>query len=440
MITTEQRIEALMKLHPKGYDLSLDRIERLLGKLGDPHTKLPPVLHFAGTNGKGSTLSFTRAICEAAGLSVHAHTSPHLVNWHERYRMGREGAPGELVSDELLSNTIERVAMANDGQAITVFELMTAVGFLLFSEHPADVCLLEVGLGGRFDSTNIIPRSAVSIITPVSLDHEAFLGDTIAKIAFEKAGIIKRGSRVVIGPQADEGLAVIERQARKQGVRPLAFGQHFSASEQDGRLVFQDEAELLDLPLPSLPGEHQIENAGTAICACRELADVLGIELSEAVIADGLQNTSWPGRMQRMPAGHLSAHVDTQVDIWLDGGHNPGAAAMLARQLQKLQGQKPARTVMICGMLNTKDPKGYFQALSGQVDHIICVSLLSTDAEIPPAQLSEIAAQCGHRTSVAENLEAAFVEAQAGGCQRLMVAGSLYLVGDALRLNGTPPS
>lgn len=440
MKTAAQRIEDLSKIHPKGYDLSLDRIKVLLTKLGDPQRKIPPVIHVAGTNGKGSTIAFCRAILEAAGLSVHVHTSPHLVNWQERYRIGCTGTPGKLVSDEVLSDAIARVARANDGTAITVFEVLTAVMFVLFSEHDANVCLVEVGLGGRFDSTNIMDETALSIITPVSIDHEAYLGDTLAKIAFEKAGIIKRKTAVISGLQQDEARGTIARQAAKMATRVRFAGEDFQCQREDGRMIFSGEDCLLDLPLPRLAGDHQIENAGTAIAACLAFAGQRGLQLSTDAIEKGVQDASWPGRMQRLAQGLLVDQVQSESLVWLDGGHNPGAAQMICNFLAAEQRKHQMPLTIICGMLTTKDPVGYFDNLKPLNPKIICVPIISSDAGYTPKELSTHASSAGLRSTTANSLADAINMMRENPAQRIIIAGSLYLVGDALAENGTPPS
>ena len=439
MTSAASRIEALMEIHPKGFDLSLGRIKDLLNKLGSPQNKLPPVIHVAGTNGKGSAVAFMRAILEAAGLSVHVDTSPHLVNWHERYRLGAKNGPGRLVSDETLSDAIRRVAGANDGDEITVFEVLTAVAFLLFSEHPADVCLIEVGLGGRFDSTNVMEQTALTVITPVSIDHEAFLGDTLAKIAFEKAGIIKRKTPLIVGPQEPEALAVIEQQSARN-LAPIAVsGQHFSAHRENGRMVFQNEDCLMDLCLPRLNGDHQVANAATAIEACRQFCLAHGFDLTEADIEQGLSAVEWPGRMQRMPDGKLSALRPDIGEIWLDGGHNPGAASMISKHMADLEERDSRPLVLVCGMLNTKDPKSYFEEFASLARHVFTVPIQSSDAGIPAVELAEIAASVGLKSQATNSLREAMLKIEDGLQARVLICGSLYLVGDALAQNETPP-
>ena len=439
-LTAEQRIDDLMKIHPKGFDLSLERIQDLLRKLGDPQDKLPPIIHFAGTNGKGSTIAFTRAILEAAGLAVHVDTSPHLVNWHERYRLGVRGAPGRLVEDEILSDAIARVAKVNDGQPITVYEVLTAVAFLLFSEWPADVCLIEVGLGGRFDSTNVMENTDISVITPISYDHEAYLGDTLAKIAFEKAGIIKRDTPLIIGLQEDEALDVIIRQAARNRATTSISGQTFTAMREHGRLVYQDEEVLLDLVLPRLAGEHQISNAATAITTCRLFCQLHGIPLTDAMLDEGLQKADWPARMQHLTHGSLIDAMPDTCDVWLDGGHNPGAGKMIAQFLSDLEERDPRPLTLVCGMLNTKDAGGYFREFETLAERVITVPITSSDAGIDPERLADEAENAGLPAVAAPSLQRALQMIDGSQPNRVLVCGSLYLAGDMLKQNATPPT
>jgi len=431
----QERIDALLEIHPKGYDLSLDRIRDLLEKLDNPQDRLPPVIHVAGTNGKGSTIAFVRSILEAAGLSVHVHTSPHLVNWNERYRVA-----GKLVSDDALCSAIDRVAEANAGQPITVFEILTAVGFLLFSENPADACLMEVGLGGRFDSTNVMKDVAVSVIAPVSIDHQMHLGDTLAKIAFEKAGIIKENTPIVCGPQEDEALEVIERQAARHRAPLSVSGEHFHALAENGRFLFQDEAGLLDLALPRLPGPHQIDNAGTAIAAARVFAKSQDIRLKETAIDAGISNASWPGRMQRLNCGNLHDLLPENTELWLDGGHNAGAAAMIARHFCELNDKHSLPLIVICGMLTTKAPVAYFDHLKGLARKIYAVPIVSSEAGFEPDDLAMSAQGAGIDAEACDTLEEALATASNEHPEmRILISGSLYLVGEALEKNGTIP-
>ena len=431
-------IEGLLALHPKGHDLSLDRIARLLRALGDPHLRLPPVIHVAGTNGKGSVAAFARAIIEAGGGSVHVHTSPHLVRWHERYRLGAPGGGG-LVGDDALAETLHRVARANAGAAITVFELLTAAAFALFAEHPADATILEVGLGGRFDATNVVRDPAVAVVTSIALDHQQWLGDTRELIAAEKAGIMKRGRPAVIGPQRHDGPRdVLVSEAGRRGARPIVYGQDFLAFEEHGRMVYQDEDGLMDLPLPALAGRHQIGNAATAIAALKEG----GFAPSERAVAQGLSDVSWPGRMQRLPAGALS-QIAPGAELWLDGGHNPAAARVVAETLAQMEERNPRPLLLVAGMLSTKEPVAFFEAFRGLAHQVLTVPVNSSEAGIEPAQLAAEAIRAGVVARPVAGLEAALRHIARGWRNeppRVLIGGSLYVVGEALRLNGTPPA
>jgi dihydrofolate synthase/folylpolyglutamate synthase len=326
----DREIGRLMALHPKGFDLSLDRIIRLLAKLGNPQEKLPPVIHIAGTNGKGSTAAFSRALLEASGLKVHVHTSPHLVNWHERFRIGAAGG-GKLVADDVLAEAVARVAKVNDGEYVTVFEILTAVTFLLFSEHPADAAIIEVGLGGRFDATNVIDRPAVSVIMPISLDHEVYLGDRVELIAVEKAGIIKPGVPLVIGAQESPSAQdVLIATAERLDCARLVYGHDFMAYEQDGRMVYRDEIGPMVLTPPKLPGRHQFANAAAAIAAVK----VAGFELDQHAADRAMTTVYWPGRMQWLPRGKLSDLAPQGAEIWLDGVTIRVPASSLPKRLQ----------------------------------------------------------------------------------------------------------
>lgn len=435
-------IEKLLALHPKGFDLSLDRITRLLAALGDPHLKLPPVIHVAGTNGKGSVSAFCRSILEAAGLAVHVHTSPHLVNWHERYRLGVAGGRGQFVEDAVLADAVRRVAAANGGQKITVFEILTAVTFLLFSEHPADVAIVEVGLGGRFDATNVIPHPAVSIIMPISLDHQAYLGDRVELIAAEKAGIMKRGVPVVIGFQTEDAARdVLVETAERLGCPYTVYGQDFMAHEEYGRLVYQDEFGLADLPLPRLPGRHQYANAAAAIRAVK----AAGLAVTEHAMEIGLAHVEWPGRLQRLTDGALARLAPRGSEIWVDGGHNPGAGQVIAETMASFEERDARPLFLVTGMINTKDPVGYFEPFGGLAERVFTVPIRGSDAGLDPVALAGDAARAGldvePLSSVADALaEISRITAEDAVPPRILIGGSLYLVGDVLADNGTPPA
>ena len=380
----EQEIDRLLGLHPKGFDLSLGRITRLLDTLGNPQLRIPPVIHVAGTNGKGSAVAFSRALLEAAGYTVHVHTSPHLVRWHERYRIGAPGG-GKIVEDDVLADAVRRVADANAGQAITVFEILTAVTFVLFSEHPADAVILEVGLGGRFDATNVIPEPAVSVIMPISLDHQPYLGDRVELIAAEKAGIIKPRCPVVIGAQEEEAVRMVLIETAERRDCPFTvYGQDFLSFEERGRMVYQDNKGLMDLPLPALLGRHQLANAAAAIQAVR----AAGFKVPEQAVERAMANVEWPARMQRLIKGKLVEMAVPGSEIWLDGGHNPGAGLVIAEAIATLEDRNQRPLFLITGMINTKDPVGYFQAFTGMARHVYTVPIRSSGAGIPHDELA----------------------------------------------------
>lgn len=415
-------LERMMTLHPKVIDLTLGRVERLLAALQNPERLIPPVVHVAGTNGKGSTQAMIRAGLEAGGDRVHAYTSPHLARFHERIRLA-----GELISEDLLTRLLDECVTANGGEEITFFEITTCAAFLAFARVPAHWTLLEVGLGGRLDATNVVDKPRLTIITPVSLDHQAFLGDTVGAIAGEKAGIIKRGVPVIVGPQTEEGLEVIEARAARMGAPVLAFGQHWHAFEDRGRLVYQDESGLLDLPLPNLPGPHQIQNAGAAIAALRHLGR------DEAACEAAVTRAVWPARMQRLRRGPL-VDLAPQVELWLDGGHNPAGGEAVAATLARM----PAReTHVICGMLNTKDVRGYMAPLQPHVRRLHAVSIPGEKNTLPAEDTREAAISAGMDAVTASSVAEALAGIAATAPEaRVLICGSLYLAGSILRENG----
>ncbi len=437
MTALDATLKRLLALHPKLIDLSLDRMWRLLAQLDHPERKLPPVIHVAGTNGKGSTAAFMRAMLEAAGHDVHVYTSPHLVRFNERFRLAAEGG-GILVGDEELRATVEECERANGGEPITVFEITTAAGLLLFSRHPADVLLLEVGLGGRLDATNVVDAPLLSVITPVSLDHADFLGDTIESVATEKAGILKRGVRAVIGPQLPDALKVIERVAERVRAPLLVSGEHWNASEEHRRLVYQDDDGLLDLPAPKLPGRHQFVNAGVAIAALR----ASGLKLPPQAYETGLLRADWPARLQRLTQGRLVAGASADSELWLDGGHNPDGGRAVAASLADLEERAPKPLVMIVGMLGTKDFEGYLRYFSGLALRLYAVPVPDAERSVSPVVIAEAADRIGIPAESTENVETALASIRALSLEaspRILIGGSLYLAGDVLRRNGTPP-
>ena len=437
-MSVESLIAGLSAIHPKGFDLSLDRITRLLARLDNPHLRIPPAIHVAGTNGKGSTTAFCRAILEAHGKTVHVHTSPHLVNWHERYRLGSPQG-GKLVSEALLEDAISRVAKANNGEAITVFEILSAVMFVLFAENPADYSVIEVGLGGRFDATNVIANPLVSVITNIALDHQAWLGDTVAAIAMEKAGIIKPGRPVAIGRQQEgiDDLLADTAEARKSP--SMVCGRDYGFYQQAGRFVYQDDMGLLDLPLPVLAGEHQLANAATAIAAMR----ISGLAIPDEAFERAMTSVVWPGRMERLKPGSLLSRFPHGTEVWVDGGHNPSAGAVIAACLADLDEKRPLTVYMLCGMINTKDPSGFLEAFRGLVRKVVTVPVAESDSSISASDLASIAAQSGldaiSTASLDEGIAELVRQLSAAGPCRVMVCGSLYLIGEVLRENGTPP-
>ncbi|MBV0913322.1 bifunctional folylpolyglutamate synthase/dihydrofolate synthase [Anianabacter salinae] len=412
----------MMALHPKIIDLTLDRMWRLLAALGHPERDLPPVIHVAGTNGKGSTQAMIRAGLEATGARVHAYTSPHLARFHERIRLA-----GRLIAEDHLSDVLAECERANGAEPITYFEITTCAAILAMARTPAEWTLLEVGLGGRLDATNIIARPALTIITPVSIDHQQYLGDTLPQIAAEKAGILKRAVPCVVARQQDAASAVIEAQAARLAVPLLAQGQHWHAAEDRGRLEFQDETGLLDLPLPNLPGPHQIDNAGTALAALRHLG--VSADACEAAVT----RADWPARMQRLRRGPL---VDAAgaAELWLDGGHNPAAGEALAATLARMP---PRETHLICGMLNTKDIVGYLRPLAAHAASLTAVSIPGEANTLPAETTRDAARAAGIAADTAPGVAEAIATITATApSARLLICGSLYLAGRVLRENG----
>ncbi len=420
--TSDAILERMMTLHPKVIDLTLDRVHRLLSALDHPERRIPPVIHIAGTNGKGSTLAMIRAGIEAAGQPVHAYTSPHLARFHERIRLA-----GTLISEPALAALLDECVTANGSDPITFFEITTCAAFLAFARTPADWTLLEVGLGGRLDATNVIETPRLTIITPVSLDHQQYLGETVAEIAGEKAGILKRRVPCIVGPQTGEGLAAIEARASRLGVPLLVHGQHWHIGEDRGRMIYQDDSGLVDLPLPNLPGPHQIQNAGAAIAALRHLG--FDAEVCEAAVTRAV----WPARMQRLRQGPLVAAAP-RAELWLDGGHNPAGGEALAATLARMP-KRP--THLICGMLNTKDIGGYLRPLARHADSLTAVSIPGEKNTLPAEETQAAARAAGLSATTADSvLDAVQRIAAADALARILICGSLYLAGQVLRENG----
>jgi dihydrofolate synthase / folylpolyglutamate synthase len=433
-LASDEILARLTALHPKVIDLSLGRIERLLGKLGNPERRMPPVLHVAGTNGKGSTCAFMRAMLEAAGKRVHVYTSPHLVRFHERIRLS-----GKLIDEDDLQALLEECETANGGEPITFFEITTAAAFLAFSRRRADALILEVGLGGRLDATNVIESPAVTVITPVDLDHQQYLGDDLKTIAGEKAGIMKRRVPCVIGPQTDEARELIEERAIQLGIPLSIWGQDFMAHEEHRRMVFQDENGLIDLPMPRLPGAHQIVNAAVAIAALRKAA---GFAIEDRALEDGLMSVDWPARMQRLTRGPLVNAAPKDAEIWLDGAHNPHGGRALAHAIADLEETHPRPLYLVCGMLQTKDPRGFFAAFRDLAKHVTTVEIPGEAASLGAGQLYDAARAEGLDAHPAPSIEDAMLQIEARAQlaksktpPRIVLCGSLRLAGAVLREN-----
>jgi dihydrofolate synthase/folylpolyglutamate synthase len=427
-------LDRFLALHPKEIDLSLGRIERLLKDLGHPERAMPPAVQVAGTNGKGSSAAFMRAMLEAAGRRVHVYTSPHLVRFHERIRLG-----GRFVDEDRLAATFEEVERVNEGRQITLFEITTAAAMLLFAREPADLLLLEVGLGGRYDATNVVEKPLASVITPISLDHQKFLGDDLRAIAHEKAGILKSLVPAVIARQDDLALASIEREAARVGAPLSISGQDWQAREERGRLVFEDGDGLLDLPLPRLVGRHQIENAGAAIATLRA---VERLNVETRAIEMGLSSVDWPARMQRLSSGRLPTLLPAGAELWLDGGHNPDGGRAIASTMAELDERSPKPIVLVVGMLNTKDSDGFLEAFAGLAGRLYGVPIGSSTAARAPDEVVAAAERAGLAAEACGSIEEALAKAsRAAGPvpPRVLITGSLYLAGEALAANGTPP-
>ena len=425
--TIEAALQRLSRLHPKKIDLSLGRIERLLEALGRPQDRLPPVIHVAGTNGKGSTCAFLKAISEAAGERCHVYTSPHLVRFNERIVLS-----GEIVDDARLENAFARCEAANGDHEITFFEITTAAAFLLFSETPADRLILETGLGGRVDATNVLPAPQCTVITPVSLDHQAFLGDSIELIAAEKAGIIKRNVPVIVGPQTLEAEHMIRAAAEAMTAPVSIWGQDFRAYTEHGRLVFEAEDELWDLNPPSLAGSHQIINAGIAAATARACG------YTPKDVSAGLETTRWPARLQRLTEGPLADIVKQgEGALWLDGGHNLSAAESLAASLGEMEAGRERPLVLVAAFSNNKDASGFLAYFEGLAARVIAIDFQGgREGAQSPGEVAEAARTAGLPAQTASSLTEAVRDAISdypGG--RIVICGSLYLAGEVLAMS-----
>lgn len=424
-------LERLMALHPKIIDLSLDRMTDILAKLGHPERHLPPVIHVAGTNGKGSLLAFIRSILEAADKKVHVFTSPHLVRFAERIVLA-----GNVISEAQLSDLLIYCETVNGAAPITYFEVTTAAALKAFADTPADFLLLETGLGGRLDATNVVDKPALTALTPISHDHEQYLGSDLAGIAFEKAGIMKAGVPAIIGPQSDVVLTNLLDQAKKVGAPTYREGHDWRFSIKDAdNWQYEDENGVQTYPYPALIGTHQIANAATAIACLQQLP---GFKIQQDQVEQGLKNVIWPARLQPLSEGPLLRRLPDGVDLWLDGGHNEAAGAQIAACFQRFDEIDPKPTYLICGMLNTKDQVSFFRKLETVVDKGITVPIEGETASTGAAELAAMGCAAGIDCQPAPTIEEAvdmLIPHLSKRRCRLLIAGSLHLAGQILRRN-----
>ncbi|AHA27509.1 bifunctional folylpolyglutamate synthase/dihydrofolate synthase [Candidatus Liberibacter americanus] len=420
---------------------SLQRIRRLLDDLGRPQDNLPPIIHIGGTNGKGSVAAFTQRLLETSGLSVHVHTSPHLIKWNERFRLGSKGDRGKLVADELLVDVFSRVIQKNKDHSITTFELSVAAAIVLFSEHPADVAIIEVGLGGRLDATNIIEKPAVSVISSISLDHERYLGDNVRMIAEEKAEIMKSGSPVLIGHQLyDEVRDILVSKAKEKGCPYRVYGDHFSVFEKDDHLVYQEQFSQINIPKPSLLGMHQYINAAVAIAT----VNIAGFKLQKDCIKKALQSTEWFGRFQKLQSGPLLMQLPNNSEVWLDGGHNPDAGLVIAKVISKIKGIHEKSLYILVGMRCDKDHAGYLRAFEELSPIVLTVPIMckedgSQPTSADPHMLMQEAKKLGLKSFACSSIMDAFIiikrENTANSSPIIFILGSFYLIGEVLSKN-----
>jgi len=418
-------------LHPKTIDLSLDRMTRLLAALGNPERRLPPVVHVAGTNGKGSLVAFVRAIAEAQRRRVHTYTSPHLVSFHERIGLAQEGGYAPILERRLVE-ILSLVESVNSNQPITHFEITTAAAFLAFSKKKADLLLLETGMGGRLDATNVVQSPRATVITPISIDHVSYLGNTLASIAAEKAGILKPGVPCIVGRQEPEALAVIEARAAEVGAQLQVFGRDFDVSEQGGRLIFQSHTRTINLPLPRLEGAHQVDNAGTAIAtACL----LFNQKLSLAALEQGLSTASWPGRLQRLNKEPYQTYLGANTELFLDGGQNAAGGAVVAAHLDALKARDPREVHLIWGMMETKDAASVLRHFRGRASRVYTVPIPGEENAFAAGDLAKIAESEGFSVVPTQGLLHALLLSKAAMCEpgRVLIFGSLYLAGHVLK-------
>ncbi len=423
-------LERMEALHPEVIDLTLDRVLRLLADVGNPQDRLPRVIHVAGTNGKGSVIAYLKAILEAAGKRVHVFTSPHLVRFHERITLaGPHGA--DHISEEELCRYLLIAEQANAGAPITFFEITAAAAFLAFADTPADYVLLETGLGGRLDATNVVAQPTLTIITSVSRDHERFLGTTLSEIASEKAGILKKGVPCIVARQSADAYQSIADRAQQLGVPLIDQGQAWDAFEQQSRLVFQTDNSLLDLPLPRLVGRHQIDNAGVALAAAGALDDP-GID--EVALARGLKTARWPARLQQLTHPALQRHLHPGSEIWLDGGHNESAAEALARAMAEMEERVPRPLHLVCGMMTGKDASKFFEHFAGLAKWTATITVPGKDKAFGAGELADIAGSAGLDAHPQKDVLSALQASREASEEpvRVLICGSLYLAGEIL--------
>jgi dihydrofolate synthase / folylpolyglutamate synthase len=430
MAVSDAILKRLLALHPKIIDLSLDRMWRILERLGHPERRLPPVIHVAGTNGKGSTCAYLQAQIEAAGLRAHVYTSPHLVRFHERIRIAERAGQSRFIGEKELTALLQECEAANGEEPITFFEITTAAAFLAFSRTPADYLILEVGLGGRLDATNVVERPRLSVITMIDYDHQQYLGDSLPQIAREKAGILKAGVACIVARQREEALAAIEEQALEVSAPLEVCGRDWQSIEQNGRLVYQDEGRLIDLPLPRLAGSFQIDNAGTAIAAMRRLKDR---RILDQHLAQGLRQASWPARLQRLAEGELTRLMSEQSELWLDGGHNASAGRAVAQSLAQIEERAPKPLIVILGMLKSKDAAGFIRPFKGLAQKVITLAIPEEVNSYGAEELALIVRGEGFAAEPARSIADAIVKAsQSNAPVRVLISGSLYLAGHVL--------
>ena len=424
-------LERLLKLHPKLIDLSLSRLKKLLDSLGNPEENLPPIIHVAGTNGKGSTVATLAAIYKSAGYRVHIYTSPHLVRFTERIVVS-----GSEISKNYLEELLIECEDANNGENITFFEITTAAAMLAFSRNPADLLLLEVGLGGRFDATNVIETPTLSVITPVSMDHQDFLGKTIDEIAFEKAGILKPSVPAIIGPQTNEALNVIKRRALELGSSAYIFGEDWNISPANNQLIFKMGSKSSIVPRPNLLGNHQIQNAGCALASIKLLNGQFPVSPQE--IDMGLVSINWPARLQKLKEGNLIENLLEDVEIWIDGGHNQDAAKAIASTLRDWRTASPEISIhMVFGALNNRCPGNFLQYFTNVIDTIRAVDIPGETNALSALEIETAARECGLKAYPAKGISPAITDiiSNSSGKRRILICGSLYLAGAVLRKN-----